>query len=107
MYERCNRTELIELIRKRTGRRLFGDREKLLKALDGELPETNVVERSRKRLQLFVLDKWDAIQTNVPCIRESTAGKCTTHFCTNYTHFSCLFGAQTLIDVKHRDTEHK
>lgn len=107
MYDNCNRTELIELVRKRTKRRLNGSREVLLKALEGELPEVNSIERSRKKLQLFVLDNWDAVQTNVPCIKESTAGRCTSHFCTNYTHFSCLFGAQELINAKSRDTSHE
>lgn len=98
-YKDLNGAELSELVRKKTGRRVDKrDRDSLLAILNGnKLPETNE-ESSRKKLQIFVEANITSLATNLPCIGETLAGKCTKHKCTTITHLSCLKGAESFLN---------
>lgn len=98
MWDELNETELVEIFRRRTGRRLPKNRNLLLAALEGASPEKSYQEKSRKRLQLFIEPNFVALQTNFPCYRETNKGKCLVHTCTDITHLSCSLGAANLME---------
>ncbi len=97
-YTDLNGTELSELVRKIYGRRIHKRKSTLLLALlNGEKIDIQAEELTRKRLQTYVDSKFEALQTNLPCLGTQTAGKCSKHHCSDMVHASCLSGAK--IDV--------
>ena len=99
--EELNKTELIELIYRRFGKRVNEERELLLDILNGELPIENVPQRtidSRRKLQVFIEQNYEAVQTNLPCRAEFNAGKCTIFPCSDVMHKNCYNGAKEHIE---------
>ena len=99
MFDQLSTTELKELIRKKIGRRIdTNNRDELLNILENKTYiEASRIEKSRMKLQMFVEKNLVAVQTNLPCHGQLTAGKCMIHPCTDYTHYNCLIGAQSLM----------
>jgi hypothetical protein len=93
-FEELNSSELAELARKKFGRREGSlNRTSLLKILSGEKIAPTKEEETRKKLQIFVGENWEAIQTNIPCSSSVNAGKCTKHNCSTVQHIECYKGA--------------
>jgi hypothetical protein len=93
--EKYNRTELAEIIRRRTNlivqRSLPMERLQVLASsqempAQGELAETM---QSRYKLQLFVVNNWAKINSQLPCIGP-TRGQCTIHLCSEGRHLDCF-----------------
>ena len=95
-----NRTELRELIRRKYGRIVNGTIEELEEYLDkGFVGEKTPIERTRKKLELFVLPHWEELQTNFPCATQKKSGHCTSFGCSDIVHLNCLTGAKDLMDA--------
>lgn len=100
MWQDFNNSELAEILRRRTGRRISKlNREILLAALDGQVVEKSQQEKTRKRLQLFIEPNFIALQTNFPCYKEVNKGKCQIHSCSDLVHLNCTIGAAGLMGV--------
>ncbi len=98
MWDDFNNTELSEILRRRTGRRISRlDRTVLLAALEGSSIEQSQQEKTRKRLQLYIEPNFIALQTNFPCYKEVNKGKCAIHSCSDLTHINCSIGAADLM----------
>lgn len=100
MWESCNETELRELVRKKTGKRVILPRGELLKMLETYEEKHSPIQTSRKKLQVFVEDNLPALQTNLPCNGSEFVGQCTVYSCTDFVHMSCLIGASKLMESK-------
>lgn len=94
----CNETELQELIRKKTGKRVILPRQEMIQMLEVYEDKHSSIETSRKKLQVFVEKNLSALQTNLPCNGSNLVGKCTVYECTNFVHISCLIGASKLME---------
>ncbi len=93
--ERYNRTELVEIIRRRTNlivqRSLPIERLQVL-ASTTEMPrmdECAGTASSRHKLQVFVVQNWAQINSQLPCTG-STRGQCTVHPCSEGRHLDCF-----------------
>lgn len=98
MYQELNNTELAVLVQKRTGRRISKfNRKSLLDVLEGSPVEKTTLEKTRRKLQLFVEPQIIALQTNLPCYNDINVGRCTICSCSDLTHINCYLGAQHLM----------
>jgi len=95
-----NNSEIRELIRRKYGRIVNGSNEELLEYLDkGFVGDKTPIERSRKKLELFVLPHWEELQTNFPCATQKKSGHCTSFGCSDAVHLNCFLGAEELMNA--------
>jgi hypothetical protein len=94
-----NKTELLELCRLHGHARLKEGltKDRLIEIINNgttsadDLANTNI---TRKRLQQFIQDNWELVNTNLPCKGKLNAGKCTIFPCSEARHVSCYLGAK-------------
>ena len=95
-----NSSEIRELIRRKYNRVVNGTIEELTEYLDkGYIGDKTPIERSRKKLELFLLPHWEELQTNFPCATQKKSGHCTSFGCSDVVHLNCLVGAEGLMNA--------
>jgi hypothetical protein len=93
--ENLNKTELVEIIFRRYGKRVSP--ENSIEDLRKEVEEpflSEIQKETRKRLAKFIEENWESIQTNIPCAGKPNAGVCTVFPCSTVTHQSCYSSAE-------------
>lgn len=96
-----NKTELIELLRLQTGRRLsrtLSNNELIEMMNTGEITRFARTEHSRMRLEQFIQKNWDYYQTNLPCRGQINEGNCTIFRCPEGRHIDCYLNVKDQID---------
>jgi outer membrane protein assembly factor BamA len=87
-----NKSELIELIKQQTGRRIspsLSNEELIAIANTGEIKGISATESTRKRLQVFIDKNKTLYQANLPCLGQLNEGKCTIFKCSEMRHTDC------------------
>ena len=101
-----NSSEARELIRRKYGRVVNGTIPELLEILDkGLKKEKTPIEKTRKKLEMYVLPLWEQLQTNFPCAAQKKSGHCTVFGCSDVVHLNCLLGAQELMEDASRNSK--
>lgn len=96
-----NKTELIEILRLQTGRRVSRTlaTNDIINMLDtGSISTFSKTEKTRYRLEQFIEKNWDYYQTNLPCRGEPNEGKCTVYRCPEGRHVDCYLNVKDEID---------
>lgn len=91
--EELNKTELLELIRQQTGKRISSttSRANLIQMIEmGKVWDISNTEHSRVKLELFIDKNRQYYQTNLPCRGQINEGKCTIFKCSEVLHLSCF-----------------
>lgn len=101
-----NGSEARELIRRKYNRVVNGTLPELLEILDkGFVGEKTPTEKTRKKLEMYVLPLWEQLQTNFPCAAQKKSGHCTVFGCSDAVHLNCLLGAQELMEDASRNSK--
>ena len=96
-FEDLNKTELLELIRHQTGRRLSRklNNNELIEILNtGILRSYSETEKTRLQLEQFIDKNWEYYQTNLPCKGQVNEGKCTIYKCPEARHIGCYLAVK-------------
>lgn len=97
-----NKTELLEICRLHGHARLKEGlpKERIIEIINSGVTTADDIASSnvtRAKLQQFIEDNWDLVQTNLPCKGKPNEGKCTIFPCTEARHVSCYLGAKRYI----------
>lgn len=90
--ETLNKTELLDLIRRQTGRRVSSllTLEELRGIVNGNpITEFSKTEVTRKKLEIFIEQNWEFYQIYLPCRGQVNEGKCTIFNCSEGLHTEC------------------
>jgi len=96
-----NKTELTELFRIQTGRRLSRSlsNDELITAINtGEIVRSARTEKTRMKLEKFIAKNWDFYQTNLPCRGQVNEGKCSVFRCPEGRHIDCYLNVKDQLD---------